>query len=85
MTAADMLAKKSNVIHTLLGMMRYEDHIKSKTIRNLLREVMPTAVPVGSALIANVRARSKRLLANMEKTDRLNKILIASHDAADDR
>ena len=44
---------------------------------------MPTAVPVGSALTANVRARSKMLLAKMEKTDRLHKVVIASQDAAD--
>jgi len=71
------------VIHTLIGMMRYEDHVKSKTIRNLLREVMPPAVPLGAALIANVRTRAKKLLAKMEKTNRLNEIIIASQDVAD--
>ena len=64
-------------------MMRYEDNLKLKTIRNLLREFMPLAVPVGCALIANVRSCAKTLLNDIEKEERINDIIIASQDAAD--
>ena len=54
-------------ISTLLDMMRYEDHVESKTVRNILKEVLPEAAPVDAALIANVRTRAKKMLDAMEK------------------
>ena len=63
--------------------MRYEDHVKSKTIRNLLRDVMPESVPIGSALIANVRQRAKDILANIEKNKFRVDTFIATQDAVD--
>ena len=36
-------------------MMRYSDHVDSKTIRNVLKEILPEEQMVDAALIANVR------------------------------
>ena len=60
-------------INTLLDMMRYEDHVESKTVRNILKEVLPEAAPVNAALIANVRTRAKKMLNAMER-DKLGKL-----------
>ena len=64
----------SNIMTTLLNMMRYEDHVTAKTIRNVIKEHLPEAVPVDAALIANVRARAILHMKQM-KTDENGKIL----------
>lgn len=58
----------TNIMTTLLNMMRYEDHVTAKTLRNVLKEHLPEAVPIDAALIANVRARAIIHMKNM-KTD----------------
>ena len=47
-------------------MMRYEDYVDSKTIRNILKEVFPEVAPSNAMLIANSRARVKKMLISME-------------------
>ena len=48
-------------------MMRYEDHAKFRTIIRLLKGVVPPGLPIESAPIANVRARSKVILCGIEQ------------------
>ena len=74
----------TNIMTTLLNMMRYEEHVSAKTLRNVLKEHLPEAVPVDAVLIANVRARAILHMKNM-KTDENGKIphhaTITSEDA----
>ena len=49
--------------------MRYKYHIKSRTIRRLLKVVVHPGVPIEYALIANVCARSKVVLSGIEQDD----------------
>ena len=54
-------------ITTLLKTMHYEDHVDSKTVRNILKEVFPEAVLADAVLIANARPRAKKILIGMER------------------
>ena len=60
-------ATKSKDINTLLYMMRYKDHVNSRTIRRLLKWFVTPGVPIESALIANVRDRAKVILSSIEQ------------------
>ena len=60
-------ATKSKAINTLIEMMRYKDHVKSRTIRSLLMGVVPPGVPIESALIVNVCARSKVIISGIDQ------------------
>ena len=54
-------------ITTLLEIMNYEDHAYSKIVRNILKEALLEAAPLDAALIANTRARTKKILVSMER------------------
>ena len=60
-------ATKSKAINTLLEMMRYEYHVNSRTIYRLLNGVVTPGVPIKSALISNLRARTKVIISSIEK------------------
>ena len=70
-------------IESLLNMMRYSDHVEAKTIRNILKEILPEEQKVDAALIANVRARAKLMLSQMEKDEygKLKHSTITTEDA----
>ena len=46
-------------------MMPYEYHVKSRTIRRLLKGVVPPGVHIESVLIANVRSRAKVIISGI--------------------
>ena len=48
-------------------MMRYKDHVYSKTVRHILKEVFPKAEPLGAALISNTRESSNKIMVVMER------------------
>lgn len=56
-------------IGALLNMMRYQDHVDSKTIRNILKEILPEEQKVDAALIANVRSRAKIIVNDIKKEE----------------
>ena len=62
-------ANNSKAINTLLEMLRYEDHVKSRTMYRLLKGVVPPGLPIESALIANVYARAKVILSGIKQDD----------------
>ena len=72
--------ESQSIVTALLEIMRYEDHVDSKKVRNILKEVFPEVVPLDLALIENSRARSKKMMVVMErdKHGKLNNFLIVS-------
>ena len=62
-------ATKSKAINTLIEMMRYEDHVKYRTIHRLLKGVVPPGVPIESILIVDVCARSKVIINGIDQDD----------------
>lgn len=76
---------KQQSLTTLLNMIKYQEHVDARAIRNVLRDVLPDGVPIDAPLIANVRARAMRILDNMEKDKHGNIIhepTISAEDAA---
>ena len=59
-------------------MMRYEDHFDSKTIRNIIKEELPEAVPADATFIANDQIREKKMLiaTEREKCEKLKTLII---------
>ena len=47
--------------------MRYADHVKYRTIHRLLKGFVPPGVPIESALIVNVCARSKVIINGIDQ------------------
>ena len=47
--------------------MRYEYHVKSRTICRLLKAFFPPGVPIESALISNIRSRAKVFISGIEQ------------------
>ena len=47
--------------------MHYKDHANSRTIRRLMKGVVPPGVPIASSLCANVRAMAKVILSGIEQ------------------
>ena len=60
-------ATNSKAINTLIEMMRYEDHVKYRTIHRLLKGVVPPGVPIESILIVDDCARSKVIINGIDQ------------------
>ena len=58
--------KRTKALNNLFNMMRYDDHVSSKTMRNILKEAYPKAVPIDAPLITNIRARAKKVLSKQD-------------------
>ena len=64
-------------LQALLNMMRYNPNVDAITIRNVLKEKLPASVPVEAPLIANVRERLKKMLAQQGRADDENRKMMA--------
>ena len=47
--------------------MHYEDHVDSKTVRNIIKEVFPDAALADAVSIANTQERAKKMLISTER------------------
>ena len=59
--------ESQRIITALLEMMRYEDHVDSKTVKNILNDSFSEVAPIDAALVANSRGRAKKILVDMER------------------
>ena len=59
----------SDRMKTLVDMIRFGDYPNAKTIRNMLKAILPEGYKVDAMLIANVRLRANKLAARMNSAE----------------
>ena len=57
---------KHSTMEALLNMIRYSDHVTTKTIRNMLKDDLPASIPKSSEFIVNLRIQAQKYLKKID-------------------
>ena len=57
---------KQSTMEALLNMIRYSEHVPTKTIRNMLKDDLPASTPKSAEFIVNLQIRAQKYLKNID-------------------